>query len=224
VVQYTAAGVNLEYPSQTLGAFGTPLEKTFAGNYTIPSLIRCINPANTFAANAAAEAQQIVFTAEDHALNQATVSPVAGALLAALDNCGAVGNLPAPAAINTFADSALAYGTGKTQVSIAGTTTGVNAASVGLTVIADVTVDNSPEPFTRVEFYYQNTAGNWVRIGQSAAGVLNQTVTTRTWTYKFTWDPDATVPVNATTNVIAIGVDAQGDAVRTAGVVVNVAP
>ena len=224
VVAYTAAGVNLEYPSQTIGAFGTPLEKTFTGNYTIASLIRCINPANTFAANAAAEAQQITFTALDQALNAGTVAPVAGALSAALDNCGAVGNLPAPAVINTFNDSPVSYGTGKTQVSIAGTTTTVNSANVVLTTVADVTVDNSPEPFTRVEYYYQNTAGNWVRIGQSAAGVLNQTVTNRTWTYTFTWDPDASVPVNATTNVIAIGIDAQGDAVRSAGVVVNVAP
>lgn len=224
VVNYAAAGVDLEYPAQSIGSFGLPLEKTFSGTYTIPSLIRCINPANTFALNLAAEATQITFIAEDQANNQGTVAPVVGALQAALDNCGAVGNVTAPAAINSFADSAVNYGTGKTQVSIGGTTTTINSANVVLTTIVDVTLDNSPEPFTRVEYYYQNAAGNWVRIGQSAAGVLNQTVTTRTWTYKFTWDPDATVPVNATTNVIAIGVDAQGDAVRTAGVVVNVAP
>jgi hypothetical protein len=224
VVNYSAAGLNLEYPAQSIGTFGLPLEKTFSGTYTIPSLIRCINAANSFAVNLAAEATQITFIAEDQAANQGTVAPVAGALQAALDNCGAVGNVTAPAAINTFADSAVNYGTGKTQVSIAGTTTTVNSANVILTAIADVTLDNSPEPFSRVEFYYQNTAGNWVRIGQAPAGTLNQTVTTRTWTYKFTWDPDTTVPVNATTNVIAIGVDAQGDAVRTAGVVVNVAP
>ena len=227
VVAYTGAGaanISLEYPSQSIGAFGLPLEKTFTGNYTIQTLLRCINAANTFGANGTSEAQQITFTAEDQALNQASISPVAGALSAALDNCGAVGNLPAPAVINTFNDAAVSYGTGKTQVSIAGTTTTVNSANVVLTAVADVTVDNSPEPFTRVEFYYQNAAGNYVRIGQSAAGVLNQTVTNRTWTYTFTWDPDASVPVNATTNVIAIGIDAQGDAVRTAGVVVNVAP
>ena len=109
-------------------------------------------------------------------------------------------------------------------MSIAGTTTTVNAANVVLTTVADVTIDNSPEPFTRVEYYYQNTAGNFVRIGQSGAAVLNQTVTNRTWTYTFTWDPDATVPVNAATNVIAIGIDAQGDAVTTTAVAVNVAP
>ena len=224
VVNYATAAVNLEYPSQSIGSFGLPLEKTFSGTYTIPSLIRCINPANTFALNAAAEATQITFYAEDQALNQGNVSPVAGALAAALDNCGAVGNQPAGSAINTFNDVAAAYGTGKTQVSIAGTTTTVNSANVVLTAIADVTLDNSPEPFTRVEFYYQNALGNYVKIGQSAAGTLNQTVTNRTWTYTFTWDPDATVPVNAATSIIAIAVDAQGDAVRTAGVAVNVAP
>jgi hypothetical protein len=224
VVTYATAGLNLEYPSQTIGAFGTPLEKTFTGTYTIPSLIRCINAAGSFALNAAAEATQITFVAEDQAANQGMVAPVAGALGAALDNCGAVGNLPAPAAINTFNDVAANYGAGKTQVSVAGTTTTVNSASVVLSAIADVTLDNSPEPFTRVEFYYQNALGNWVRIGQSPAGTLNQTVANRTWTYTFTWDPDATVAVNAATNVIAIGIDAQGDAVRTTGITVNVAP
>jgi hypothetical protein len=224
VVQYGAAGVNLEYPALSIGTYGLPLEKTFAGNYTIPSLIRCINPANTFAVNAGAEATQITFVAEDQAGNQGTVAPVVGALAAALDNCGAVGALTAPAAINTFNDVAASYGAGKSQVSIAGTTTGVNSANVVLSAIADVTLDNSPEPFARVEFYYQNAAGNWVRIGQAPAGTLLQGTTTRTWTYTFTWDPDASVAVNAATNVIAIGIDAQGDAVRTAGVTVNVAP
>jgi len=222
-VQYTTAGLNVEYPSQSIGSFGTPLEKTFTGNYTIASLMRCINAAGNFAQDLSAEAQQITFTAEDQAGNQGTVAPVAGALLAALDGCGAVGNLTAPAAINSLTDVAADYGTGKTQVSIGGTTTGANAASVTLSAIADVTPDNSPEPFTRVEFYFQNAAGNWVKIGQSAAGELNQGVGVRTWTYTFSWDPDATVPVNATTNVIAIAVDAQGDAVRTAGITVNVA-
>jgi hypothetical protein len=225
VVDYTAAGVSLEYPSQTIGSYGTPLEKTFLGNYTIPSMIRCINAANSFAVNAGAEAAQITFYAYDQADNFGTVAPVAGALSAALDNCGAVGNLTAPAAINTFNDVAANYGAGKSQVSIAGTTTGVNSANVVLSAIADVTLDNSPEPFTRVEFYYQDpTSGRYIKIGQAGAGVLNQTVTNRTWTYTFTWDPDATVPVNAALPVIAIAIDAQGDAVRTAGVTVNVAP
>jgi hypothetical protein len=222
-VNYTNLG-NLQYADQSIGAFGLPLEKTFNGTYTIPSLIRCINAAGDFTLQAGSEATQVTFFGVDQAGNQGTVSPVAGALQAALDNCGAVGNLTAPAAITAFADSAVNYGTGKTQVSIAGTTTTVNSASVGLTAVTTVTLDNAPEPFTRVEFYYEQSAGNWVKIGQSAAGVLNQTVTTRTWTYKFTWDPDATVPVNATTNVIALGIDAQGDAVRTAGITVNVAP
>ena len=223
VVDYTAATISLQYPSLSIGSFGLPLETDFSGDYTIPSLIRCINPANTFAVNAAAEAQQITFTASDQAGNTGTVAPVAGALLAALDNCGAVGNLTAPAAINTFNDVAPAYGTGKTQVSKSGSTSGANAATVTLSAIADVTLDNAPEPFTRVEFYYQNTAGNYVLIGQAGAGALNQTVTNRTWTYTFSWDPGAEVPTNAALPVIAIGIDAQGDAVRTAGVTVNVA-
>lgn len=223
VVSYTTAGLNIEYPAQTIGSFGLPLEQDFSGDYTIPSLIRCINAAGSFGQDLTAEAQQITFISEDQAGNQGTVAPVAGALSAALDDCGAVGNLTAPSVINSWTDVAPNYGGTKTQVSKSGSTSGSNAASVVLSAVADVTVDNSGEPFSRVEFYYQNAAGNWVFIGQSAGGLLNQGVTTRTWTYSFTWDPDSSVPTNATTNVIAIGIDAQGDAVRTLGVVVNVA-
>jgi hypothetical protein len=225
VLQYTTAAVNIQYPSQSIGAFGLPLEKTFSGTYTIPSLIRCINAAGNFAQDLSAEAQQITFSATDQANNAGTVSPVAGALPAALDNCGAIGNMPAPATFISFADSAVVYpGTGRTQVSKSGSTTSPNSTTgtANLRVVADVSLDNAPEPFTRVEFYRLNASGNFVLIGTSAPGVLNQTVTNRTWTYTFSWDPDASIPNGANT-IIAIGIDAQGDAVRTAGVTVTVA-
>jgi hypothetical protein len=219
VVAYNV--INIEYPSLSLGSFGTPFETDFEGDYTIPSLLRCIAAQNQFGQNAANEAQQIFFFAEDFAGNQGVVAPVAGALLAALDNCGAVGNLSAPAAINTFSSSAPDYGSGNTQVSIEGETDDENSDTVVLEAVADVTLDNAPQPFTRVEFYYQNASGFFVKIGEDASGSLLQNGT-RTWTYSFTWNPDSSVPENATTNVIAIGVDAQGDAVITNVVVVNV--
>ena len=65
--------------------------------------------------------------------------------------------------------------------------------------------------------------GNLVKIGQAGAGVLNQTVTNRTWTYSFTWDPDATIAAG-TANVFAIGIDAQGDAVITTAIAVTTVP
>jgi len=224
VVQYTTAGVNIQYADQALGSFGTPLEKSFSGSYTIPSLIRCVYAPNTFAANNANKAQNIILTAQDVAGNQQNNTPVAGALAAAVENCGAVGNLTAPAAINTFNPSAPSYGTGKTQVDIDGATLATaSSTTVGLSVVADVTLDNSPEPFSKVEFYFLNGAGNLVKIGQAGAGVLNQTVTNRTWTYSFTWDPDATIPAG-TVNVFAIGIDAQGDAVVTTAIAVTTVP
>jgi hypothetical protein len=179
VVAYTgagAAGISIQYPSQSIGSYGLPLEKTFSGTYTIPSLLRCINATNSFAANATSEAVQITFSATDQAQNAGTVAPVPGALMAALDNCGAVGNLPAPAAFITFDDSAVVYpGTGKTQVSKSGSTSGVNAATANLRTVANVTIDNAPEPFTRVE-YYRLVGGNYVLLGTSGPGVLNNFV------------------------------------------------
>ena len=48
----------------------------------------------------------------------------------------------------------------------------------------------------------------------SGAATLAQTITNRTWTYTLTWDPDANVPVGAV-NIVALGIDAQGDAVMS---------
>jgi hypothetical protein len=53
---------------------------------------------------------------------------------------------------------------------------------------------------------------------------LAQTQTNRTYTYNFTWDPAAPVQTGAVT-VVAIGVDAQGDAVfATNGFAINIVP
>ena len=46
----------------------------------------------------------------------------------------------------------------------------------------------------------------------TATGVLAQTPTTRTYTYSFVWNPAAPV-TNAVNTVLAVGVDANGDAV-----------
>jgi hypothetical protein len=81
-----------------------------------------------------------------------------------------------------------------------------------LTVIAEVPLNTANNPFARVDFYYSD--GVNLRLIGSGPGTLAQGTTVRTWTYTLTWDPDATVPVGAV-NIVAIGVDTQGDAVMS---------
>jgi len=114
------------------------------------------------------------------------------------------------------------YETGKTQVDIDGASlAAASGATATLSAIADVAINTSVDPFSRVDFYYWNGTA-YVYIGTST-GVLAQTPTTRTWTYTFVWDPAA--PVTAAVNtVLAIGVDADGDAVGTAGAAILLVP
>ena len=93
--------------------------------------------------------------------------------------------------------------------------------AVTLTAVADVDLNSSANPFTRVDFYYVS-GGVHIKIG-TATVVLAQTLTNRTYTYTFVWDPDAAVPVRAV-KVVALGVDAQGDAVLTNTQVVTTVP
>ncbi|HSE54024.1 MAG TPA: hypothetical protein VLB00_17680, partial [Gemmatimonadales bacterium] len=72
------------------------------------------------------------------------------------------------------------------------------------------------------DFFYDNGGGVLIKIG-TATAVLAQTVSNRTYTYTIVWNPDAAVPVGAV-NVVALGVDAQGDAVLTAAQVVTTVP
>ena len=217
-VSYTAAGINLEFPSQSMGAFGAPLEKSFSGTYTIPSLIRCMAPAaGPWAASNTNKAQDITLFGFDQAGNFATKAPVAGDFVSRVADCGIVGYTAASGfSITAFDQPTVAYGAGKTDVDIDGANVATTSAtSVSLQTVAHVSL-NAGNPFSRVEFYYLNpTTGGYVLIGQASGGSPNQTVTERTWTYNLTWDPPAGVPVGAVT-IIAVGVDAEGDAARTA--------
>jgi len=203
----------IQYPSQSLGSYGGPLEMGgTAIGYSVNNWIRCLNPETDFATTTN-QPSVINLTVADQAGGTATVpSPAFGANA---QTCGAVG----ATAINTFGPLTVALGTGKTEIDRDGATMATTStATATLTVVADVPINTSVDPFSRVEFYYQDLAGN-LRFAGSATGVLAQTPATRTYTYTFTWDPDANVQAaalpGAAVNLVAIGVDAQGDAVRS---------
>ena len=217
-VNYTAAGINLEYASQTLGSYGPALEKTFSGSYTIPSLIRCMAPAGgPFTASNANKAQDVSLFATDQAGGiSLPKTPTAGDFAPRVADCGVVGTLTTGLTLQAFTIGAPSYGTGKTDVDIDGANLStVSSTTVALSAVADVS-QNGGNPFSKVEFYYLNPVTNgYVFIGAASATAGPNTSPTRPWNYAFTWDPGAGVPVGAVT-IIAVGVDAEGDAARTA--------
>lgn len=204
VTTYPTASIR--HPSVTVGTYAPPLGLgPFGVNYAVANWIRCLNTAGDFATTSN-RPTHIALTVEDQAFNTSTqTSPPFGPNA---EFCGSVGNEP----INSFGSITVSYGVGKTQVDIDGASLSpTSSTAVALSVVADVPVFTSANPFSRVNFYYQAPAGYLVLIGVST-GVLSQTPTTRTWTYDVTWDPDANVPLG-TVHVVAVGVDAQGDAV-----------
>ena len=206
----------LRYPSQTIGAWGPPLEQgPTTVNYAVANWVRCINAAGDFATTTN-QPSIITLTVSDQALN--VFSQASGAFGVNAQACAAVGAVT----INSFVQNAPSYGAGLTQVDISGNAVSPSSNTVTLTAVADVPLNSSADPFARVDFFYDNGGGVLIRIG-TATAVLAQTVTNRTYTYTFVWDPDAAVPVGAV-NVVALSVDAQGDAVLTATQVVTTVP
>jgi hypothetical protein len=204
----------LRYPSQNIGSWGPPLETSATVNYAVANWVRCINAAGDFATTTN-QPSAITLTVSDQALN--AFSQASAAFGVNAQPCGTVGAVT----INSFIQNAPNYGTDKTQVDIDGA--GLAAASsttVTLTAVADVPLNTAVDPFSRVDFYYVS-GGVHIKIG-TATVVLAQTVTNRTYTYTFVWDPDATIVPGGT--VVALGVDAQGDAVLTATQPVVIVP
>ena len=222
VVDYPT--MDIRYPNQSLGSYGAPLEMGgTAIGYAVANWIRCVNNAGDFATTTN-QPTLITLTVSDQAGNTANLaSPAFGANA---QTCGAVG----ATAINTFGPTVATLPATKTEVDIDGASMATTSVTtVTLSAVADVPINTSADPFGRVEFYYETAPGSNIwRFAGSATGVLAQTPTTRTYTYTFTWDPDANVPSaalpGATVAVMAVGVDAQGDAVRTVTANVLIVP
>ena len=229
IVNYpTGGGINIQYPTQAIGTFGPPLEQTSANlGYNVANWIRCLNLQNSFAA-AANPPTGISLTLGDQTTVNANATTLASAAFGAnAQACtGTVGNLGGAFVPNFFNMNAPVYHpTDATivQVDLDGiSVAATSSTNVLLTAVADVPLNSSADPFSRVDYYYLNASGNLVKIG-SATVVLAQTQTNRTYTYSFTWDPAAPVQTGAVA-VIAIGVDAQGDGVFTNSVNVNIVP
>jgi hypothetical protein len=104
-----------------------------------------------------------------------------------------------------------------------------NATSVTLTATAQGTEQATTpafpfqSPFTQVQFYYLDTgyagaSNEWILIGSagSPSGSDNAGQTIRTYQWSVSFDPPAILGSGAALNVIAVGVNASGDALATA--------
>jgi hypothetical protein len=213
VLTYPTA--SFQYPDQSVGSYGVPLEKSANVAFNVANFMRCVNVPGDFATTTN-KANAVTLTVTDFGGNSTTNAPFA-IPPANVENCGAVGATP----INTFGPTTVAYETGKTQVDIDGASlAAASGTTATLSAVADVPLNTAVDPFARVDFYWFD--GTNFRFIGSSTGVLAQTPTVRTYTYTLVWDPAAPVTA-AVTNVVAIGVDAQGDAVATvAGAIVLV--
>lgn len=212
----TYGGITFRYPNQSIGAYGVPLEQAATVAFNVANFMRCVNNApNNFAAGA--KASSVNLTVQDQAANATSFGGFA-IPPANVENCDPVG----ATAINTFGPTTATFAAGITDLDLDGANmAATSASSVSLAAIADVPINTSVDPFSRVDFYWFDGT-DWRLIG-SANGVLAQTPTTRTYTYTFVWDPAAPVTAGAA-NLMAVGVDSDGDAVVSVPAAVNILP
>jgi hypothetical protein len=119
-----------------------------------------------------------------------------------------------------------------------GTTTPVNPTTTTFTATAAGVSALLGNPFSTVQIWYQVGAGPWFLAGTTGPGSSRDTGVggNRFWDFSFTWDPPAAAqpdqtgaiasltPPNAGTivvNVMAIGMNANGDALFTAPMVIT---
>jgi hypothetical protein len=236
LVNYPGVNLNLRYPTQQIGTFGAPLEQSSTNlGYAVTNWIRCLNPAGNFGP-AVNQPTAIALRLTDQtsvptANTTVLVSGAFGANAQACTGTGNAGNVGNTLAgeLLSFVDSLPIYHATDntiTSVDLDGVSVGATSStSVVLTAKAGVALNSAADPFSRVDFFWQDPVTlDLIKIG-SATSSLAQTQTTRTYTYKLTWDPAAPVPAGAI-KVFTVGVDAQGDAVlgSAAGQTVTIVP
>lgn len=205
---YPTAGI--QFPALQIGTFGVPAVHSTQIDFVVVRFMRCLNLAGDFSATLNKPNHVDLFLS-DFAQSMPTASGGFPIPPENVEPCGSVGNV-AETDFVSFDQNAPLLFEGTTQVDISGTDLATGSSEiVGLSVVADVALNTSVEPFSRVEFFYTNAMGTLVPIGPGTA-VLSQTATSRLWTYSVVWNPGSAVPVGAVT-VTAIGVDSNGDAV-----------
>ncbi len=209
----------------TLGTFGTPLNETEATVTATAPFIRGLqntdganNPAGAFS-----DANNVRFDVRDLAANQTSANgPIAFArpvgAKATFDATWAFAHTRAPAAGNICIPTATACPGGNlTQVAFTPTVAG------------PIANDLTNVPFTSVVIVWRRVGGtDWFRLNTTSAASATDVGANRTWTFgSVAFAPTAGFDglgagANQDYEFVAIGVDAQGDALMSQVVNVNV--
>lgn len=210
VLQYGAVD-SLQYPAQSLSTFGA-FNTSQTINLQIPQIIACLSPNSAGPIPAGTKLSQVDITLKDFAGNAAAAPATQAIGGAYVPTCSTVGITP----INTFTSTSAAATISKTGA-------GGNPTSTLLRADANVTGNTSPDPFSRVEFWYRVTgAGTPLKFLGSTTSVPVQAGGNRDWLYSFTLSASALA--NANYDIVAIGVDANGNAVLSTVAPVSVIP
>ena len=224
-LQYTLFTENFQFPDLALGTFGSALFSTSAPLQLQTQFIRSIqNTVGVDAPGAGLQPPTAVW---------ASVNDVAGNVSAVVPANGQGGSTsaipvtsipltPNPSTIwNTVAfkwNSAAPAA----AVTVDRESGGANAQTVTITARATGPTGTFQNPFTsRVEFWVQSAGNTWRRIGIATSPSVTDNGTIRVWSFSIVWNPEAayTAPFGSGTttlvNVIAIGVNAVGDALAT---------
>jgi hypothetical protein len=236
-----AAQLNIRSLTQPIGssvAFDNVLQTSLSFNLVVPFFIRAVSTTTAGGApqNNAVAATGIAVRAYDGADNPSTAG-------ASVINAA---NLPQTTPTNfaaAQANGAVFTGTGFSvsnaaanvsncpAAGCAGGAAAANATTVTFSATAQGTESAAApafqfaNPFTSVQFYYLDTgyagaSNEWILIGAVPAPSVTdnaaQTIRTFTWTMTTAFDPPAVLGFGTTLKVIAVGVNALGDALSSA--------
>lgn len=195
---YITYGANvIQYPNVVLGAYGVAdgLLNSATGTFNVAQFVRAIEPTNAgdLAGGVPVEASQVDFDLFDVAGNMAN----ANVNITAAVQFAAGGPVPSLVTIapTIFAPANPAHGLfieqAPSNTTVCRTTSGCGSTPTSTVLSVTMTGPNATfaNPFTRVEFWYQDPVnGRLYLIGTGAASASDNTVTsTRTWTYSYTW-------------------------------------
>jgi hypothetical protein len=202
----------LEFAGAALGTFGSDaFTTTGTSSFTVANFIRCLNATNDTTTAGGVKATSYNILIKDLAGNQTPVGNTAIPAIA-VPNCGTVGN-------SKLAGTGLTVSATPTTVSVSGASSVPKTTTIAARV--ETVASESVQPFSRVDFYLRDAATSRLTlIASSSTPSLGAQTTIRPWTYSFAYTPTTT----GAKNIVAIGVDAEGDAMFAAPVTVTVNP
>ena len=200
----------LQFAGTALGTFGfDAFTTTGTASFTVPTFIRCLSANNDTTAAGGVKATSFNILINDLAGNFANPGNTTIPAIA-VSNCGTVGN-------SQLAGTMFTLTADETSLSLDGDP---DEKTTTFSARVETVASESAQPFSRMDFYVRNAAGRLQLIGTDASASVGPQGAIRPFTYTFAWTPTTT----GSFDVLAIGVDANGDAMLVAPVTITVGP